>query len=162
MSTEKVYPIPTDLAANCHIDEQTYLSMYQQSISSPDEFWAEQANQFVEWYSPWTTVSSEDFVGANIKWFEGATLNVSYNCLDRHIAQRGDQTAIIWEGDDPKEDSKISYRELLEKVCQFANALKTKGVKKGDRVSIYMPMIPEAAVARLACARIGSMNCSMD
>ena len=98
MSTEKVYPIPTDLAANCHIDEQTYLSMYQQSISSPDEFWAEQANQFVEWYSPWTTVSSEDFVGANIKWFEGATLNVSYNCLDRHIAQRGDQTAIICTG----------------------------------------------------------------
>ena len=158
MSTEKVYPIPTDLAANCHIDEQTYLSMYQQSISSPDEFWAEQANQFVEWYSPWTTVSSEDFVGANIKWFEGATLNVSYNCLDRHIAQRGDQTAIIWEGDDPKEDSKISYRELLEKVCQFANALKTKGVKKGDRVSIYMPMIPEAAVAMLACARIGAVH----
>lgn len=158
MSTENVYPVAPEMAANSHIDEKTYLSMYEKSLASPDEFWAEQAQSFVDWYSPWQTVRSEDFVGANIKWFDGATLNVSYNCLDRHLATRGDQTAIIWEGDDPKDDSHITYKELLEQVCRFANALKTKGVKKGDRVSIYMPMIPEAAVAMLACARIGAVH----
>ncbi|MGR8946763.1 MAG: acetate--CoA ligase [Gammaproteobacteria bacterium] len=158
MSTDKVYPVLADLVGKCHIDEPTYLAMYEKSISSRDEFWAEQAEQFVDWYSPWASVASEDFVGGNIKWFEGATLNVCYNCLDRHIEQRGDQTAIIWEGDDPKDDSKITYTQLLEQVCRFANALKAKGVKKGDRVSIYMPMVPEAAVAMLACARIGAVH----
>ena len=158
MSTEKVYPVPSDLVGKCLIDEQTYQSMYDKSISSPDEFWAEQAQAFLEWYSPWDSVRTEDFVGANIKWFEGATLNVCYNCLDRHIDSRGDQTAIIWEGDDPADQSSMTYRELLEQVCRFANALKAKGVQKGDRVSIYMPMIPEAAIAMLACARIGAVH----
>ena len=158
MSTEKVYPVPADFAGRCYIDEQAYVSMYEKSISSPDTFWAEQAESFVDWYSPWASVRTEDFVGANIKWFEGATLNVCYNCLDRHIETRGDQTAIIWEGDDPKDDARISYKQLLEQVCRFANALKAKGVKKGDRVSIYMPMVPEAAVAMLACARIGAVH----
>ncbi len=158
MADEKIYPIPPEIERSSHIDEKAYLSMYQKSISAPEEFWAEQANEFIDWYSTWDTVSSVDFVGANIKWFEGATLNVSYNCLDRHIATRGDQTAIIWEGDDPADDAKITYAELLAQVCQFANALKTKGVKKGDRVSIYMPMVSEAAVAMLACARIGAVH----
>ena len=158
MSTEKVYPVPANLLGKCHIDEQTYQSMYERSISSPEEFWAEQAQTFLDWDAPWSKVKSEDFVGANIKWFEGAKLNVCYNCLDRHIGTKGDQTAIIWEGDDPEDDAKITYKELLEQVCRFANALKSKGVKKGDRVSIYMPMIPEAAVAMLACARIGAVH----
>jgi acetyl-CoA synthetase len=158
MAADKIYPIPTEIAGKAHIDEKTYLSMYEKSISAPDEFWAEQANEFIDWYSPWKTVSSVDFVGGEIKWFDGATLNVSYNCLDRHIDTRGDQTAVIWEGDDPNEDTKLTYKELLAQVCQFANALKTKGVKKGDRVSIYMPMVPEAAIAMLACARIGAVH----
>lgn len=158
MAEGKIYPIQSSAAERCHIDEQTYREMYQRSVENPDEFWSEQAENFIDWIAPWKTVSSVDFVGANIKWFDGATLNVCYNCLDRHIAERGDQTAIIWEGDNPAEDAKISYRELLEQVCQFANALKTKGVKKGDRVSIYMPMVPEAAVAMLACARIGAVH----
>ncbi|MEM7466352.1 MAG: acetate--CoA ligase [Pseudomonadota bacterium] len=158
MSAEKTYPVPTELAKQSLIDEPTYRAMYEKSISSPDEFWAEQAEAFIDWYSPWQNVRSEDFVGAEIKWFEGATLNVSYNCLDRHIEARGDQDAIIWEGDDPNDDSKITYRELLAQVCQFANALRAKGVKKGDRVSIYMPMVPGAAVAMLACARIGAVH----
>ena len=158
MAEEKIYPIPAEIERSCHIDEKTYLSMYEKSISAPETFWAEQANEFIDWYSTWDSVSSVDFVGANIKWFEGATLNVCYNCLDRHIATRGEQTAIIWEGDDPTEDARITYAELLARVCQFANALKNKGVKKGDRVSIYMPMVSEAAVAMLACARIGAVH----
>ncbi|MGR8921393.1 MAG: acetate--CoA ligase [Gammaproteobacteria bacterium] len=158
MSDENVYPVPAAIAAKAHINEQQYAEMYARSLSDPDGFWAEQADQFVDWEKPWDEVSSFDFTTAQIRWFDGARLNVSYNCLDRHLATRGDQTAIIWEGDDPANDKHISYRELHEQVCKFANVLKANGVKKGDRVSIYLPMIPEAAVAMLACARIGAVH----
>ena len=121
-------------------------------------FWAEQADEFVSWFKKWDKVQDCDFNAASIKWFEGAKLNVAYNCLDRHLESRAEQTAIIWEGDDPAVDKKITYRELHEEVCKFANVLKARGVNKGDCVSIYMPMIPEAAVAMLACTRIGAVH----
>ena len=158
MSDAKVYPVPNEIAASAHLDDATYLSMYKQSIDDPDAFWAAQADEFVTWFSRWDSVSDVDFNTADIKWFQGATLNVSYNCIDRHLNSRGDQTAIIWEGDNPEDDKKITYRELHEEVCRFANALKVQNVKKGDRVSIYMPMVSEAAVAMLACARIGAVH----
>ncbi len=153
-----VHPVSPAIAASAYIDEAKYKAMYQHSIDDPDGFWAEQAKAFVTWFSDWDSVSQWDFATANIRWFEGASLNVSYNCLDRHLENRGDQTAIIWEGDSPGEDKHISYRELHAEVCRFANALKSKGVKKGDRVSIYMPMAPEAAIAMLSCARIGAVH----
>src|SRR4030067_773136 len=159
MSGEKVYEIPADIARRAHIGTKKYLELYERSVKDPDGFWAEQAKAFVTWSKPWTRVSdwSYDAKNLHIKWFEGGKLNVSYNCLDRHLAKRGDQTAIIWEGDDPKTDKKLTYRELHAEVCKFANALKSRGVKKGDRVCLYMPMIPEAAVAMLACTRIGAV-----
>ena len=154
----KTHPVTADVVAKAHINEAQYLEMYQRSIEDPDGFWAEQAAAFISWEKPWDTVSSFDFKTAEIRWFEGARLNATYNCLDRHLDKRGDQTAIIWEGDDPAEDKRVTYRELFEEVCRFANVLKSQGVKKGDRVSIYMPMVPEAAVAMLACARIGAVH----
>jgi acetyl-CoA synthetase len=158
MSEVKIHPIDAKIAANAHIDAAKYEAMYQQSIDDPDTFWADQADQFITWYKKWDSVSEWDFNTATIKWFEGGKLNVSYNCLDRHLEKRGDQTAIIWEGDDPSEDRNISYRELHEEVCKLANVLKSRGVEKGDRVCIYMPMIPEATVAMLACTRIGAIH----
>ncbi len=160
MSEEKVYPVPGEFAARAHINAEQYEQMYRQSVEDPDAFWAGQAEQFVTWYKRWDKVSDWRFDPDNlyIKWFEGGQLNVSYNCLDRHLETRGDQTAIIWEGDDPSEDKKITYRELHAEVCKLANVLKSRGVKKGDRVCIYMPMIPEAAAAMLACARIGAIH----
>ncbi len=158
MSEQKVYPVNPDVAANAWIDEEKYQEMYRHSIDNPDEFWAEQAKQHIDWFTPWDKVQEWDYHKAEIKWFEGASLNVAHNCLDRHLETRGDQVAIIWEGDDPAEDRKITYRELHAEVCQFANALKGLGAKKGDRICIYMPMIPEAAVAMLACTRIGAMH----
>jgi acetyl-CoA synthetase len=158
MSQEKVYPVSATLAANAHINSDSYQEMYQRSVDDPEAFWAEQAEQFVSWYKPWDKVLEWDFHQGSIRWFEGAELNVSYNCVDRHLETRGDQTAIIWEGDNPDEDKKISYRELHREVCTFANVLKARGVKKGDRVCIYMPMVPEAAYAMLACTRIGAVH----
>ncbi len=160
MSDGKVYTVPPEVAARAHIDEPKYEHMYKRSVEDPDGFWADLAQQFVTWIKPWTNVSdwSFDAKDLHIRWFEGGKLNVSYNCLDRHLEKRGDQVAIIWEGDDPKVDKKITYRELHELVCKFANVLKEHGVKKGDRVSIYMPMIPEVAIAMLACARIGAIH----
>jgi acetyl-CoA synthetase len=158
MSETKVYDVPADVAAKAYIDDDKYNEMYQRSISDPEGFWAEQAEQFVDWTKPWERVWNWDYDAAKIAWFEGAKLNVSYNCLDRHLATRGDQVAVIWEGDDPAVDKKITYRELHEEVCKFANALKSRGVEKGDRVSIYMPMVPEVVVAMLACARIGAVH----
>jgi len=160
MSEEKIYNVPVDVAKRAWIDAAKYKEMYERSIRDPDGFWAEQAKQFITWSKPWTKVSDWSYDASNlhIKWFIGGKLNVSYNCLDRHLATRGNQTAIIWEGDDPKDDKKITYRELHAEVCKFANVLKTRGVKKGDRVCIYMPMIPEAAVAMLACTRIGAVH----
>ena len=158
MSDAKIYDVPAAFAARGLIDDATYRAMYQQSVDDPERFWAEQAKKFVDWSAPWTRVSDWDFRNPNVRWFEGAKLNVSANCLDRHLATRGDQVAIIWEGDDPSVSKKITYRELHTAVCKFANALKARGVKKGDRVCIYMPMIPEAAMAMLACTRIGAVH----
>ena len=158
MSEVKVYPVPAEMAENAWIDNDKYLAMYERSVADPDGFWAEQANEFVTWFKPWDRVLDWDFNKGHIRWFEGAKLNVSYNCLDRHLATRGDQVAIIWEGDSPDEDKKITYKELHADVCRFANALKDQGVNKGDRVCIYLPMIPEAAIAMLACARIGAIH----
>ena len=132
--------------------------MYTRSIEDSDAFWAEQAEEFIDWFKPWDAVQEWDFHKADISWFKGAKVNVAYNCLDRHLETRPDQTAIIWEGDDPEESRHITYRELHDEVSRFSNALKGLGVKKGDRVCIYMPMIPEAAVAMLSCARIGAVH----
>ena len=140
MTETKVYPVPQALAKSAHIDHERYRKMYQQSIDDPQGFWAEQAEQFVSWGRKWDKVWDWNYNDASIKWFEGATLNASYNCLDRHLETRGDQVAIIWEGDDPAVDKKITYRELHAEVCRFANALKARGVSRDDRVSIYMPM----------------------
>jgi acetyl-CoA synthetase len=160
MSDEKLYPVPAEFAAKSHIDDARYQEMYQRSIDDPEGFWTEQAEQFITWFKPWDKVLdwSYDKKDLHIKWFEGGKLNVCYNCIDRHLDSRGDQVAIIWEGDDPTTDSKITYRELHEHVSKLANVLKARGVKKGDRVCIYMPMIPEAAYAMLACARIGAVH----
>ncbi|MGB1884780.1 MAG: acetate--CoA ligase [Gammaproteobacteria bacterium] len=158
MADNKIYAVSASIAANSHLSREQYERMYAESISDPDAFWAAQAEAFISWDQKWQTVSNVDFHAADIKWFEGGKLNVSYNCLDRHLENRGDQIAIIWEGDEPTEDKKITYRELHKEVCKFANVLKSKGVSKGDRVSIYMPMVPEAAVAMLACTRIGAVH----
>ncbi len=152
------YPVPESVAAAAHINNAQYQQMYQRSIADPDSFWAEQAAHFITWDRQWERVQDWDYDQVAIKWFSGARLNVAYNCLDRHLAACGEQTAIIWEGDDPKADKKITYRELHGEVCQFANVLKSRGVTKGDRVCIYMPMIPEAAIAMLASARIGAVH----
>ena len=160
MSDSKIYPVPEAIAAKAHINADQYATMYARSVEDPEGFWAEQAAQFVTWSKPWDQVLDYSF-GADdlhIEWFKGGKLNVSYNCLDRHLATRGDQVAIIWESDNPNEDRKITYRELHTDVCKLANVLKSRGVKKGDRVCIYMPMIPEAAVAMLACTRIGAVH----
>ena len=158
MSDNKVYPVPADIAATAHIDATKYAEMYKRSVDDPDGFWGDAADEFLTWYKTWDKVSEWDYHTADIKWFLGGKLNVSYNCLDRHLDTRGDQVAIIWEGDNPEEDRKITYRELHTEVSKFANVLKARGVKKGDRVCIYLPMIPEAAVAMLACTRIGAVH----
>ena len=140
------------------IDEAEYFRLYEKSLADPDAFWGEQGKR-LDWIKPYTKVCNASFTGdVSIRWYEDGTLNASANCIDRHLAKRGDQTAILWEGDDPAEDRRVTYRELHESVCRLANALKARGVKKGDRVTIYLPMIPEAAVAMLACARIGAIH----
>src|SRR5690554_4966502 len=156
---QKIYPVSDDAAAKAWIDKEKYQALYQQSIDDPDGFWAEQAKR-IEWFKAPTKIKNTSFDPHNvdIRWFEDGTLNASVSCLDRHLETRGDQTAIIWEGDDPKDSKHVSYRELHAKTCQLANALKELGVRKGDVVTLYMPMIPEAAVAMLACARIGAVH----
>ncbi len=158
MSDNKLYAVPEEISKNAHINESQYKEMYDRSINDADAFWSEQAEQFLTWFSKWDKVQEWNYTTADINWFKGATLNVSYNCLDRHLEQRGDQVAIIWEGDDPTEDRQITYKELHDEVCRFANALKSRGVKKGDRVCLYLPMIPESAIAMLACTRIGAIH----
>ncbi|MBS05128.1 MAG: acetate--CoA ligase [Gammaproteobacteria bacterium] len=158
MSEDRVYPVPADAAARAHIDNDTYLDMYARSINDPDTFWSDRANEFLTWDTPFGRVSTADFHKGEARWFEGGKLNASVNCLDRHIAERGDQVAILWEGDEPTDDAAITFSEALEAVCRLANVLRDRGVKKGDRVCIYMPMIPEAAYAMLACARIGAIH----
>ena len=158
MSESAVYPVPEQWKENAWINQDRYQAMYQQSIENPDQFWAEQAAEFLQWESPWHTVRDVDFAKGEATWFGGGKLNVAVNCIDRHMAERADQTAIIWEGDEPTDDKKISYRELHDRVSRLGNVLRDRGVKKGDRVCIYMPMIPEAAYAMLACARIGAVH----
>ncbi len=160
MAEDKIYPIPPAVAENAWINEEKYNSMYQQSIDDPDTFWGDMAKEFLSFDKEWDKVSNWHF-GADdvsIKWFEGAKLNVTYNCIDRHLPERADQTAIIWESDDPNKSEHISYQQLSDNVNRFANVLKARGAKKGDRICIYMPMIPEAAYAMLACARIGAIH----
>ena len=158
--SDKIYDIPANIADHAYINEQSYQDLYQKSVDDPETFWAEQAEQFLTWSKPWDKVLdwSYDASDLHIKWFEGATLNVSYNCIDRHLEDKADKVAIIWEGDELEDDKKITYRELHEHVNKLANVLKSRGVKKGDRVCIYMPMIPEAGYAMLACARIGAVH----
>ncbi|MEQ9347099.1 MAG: acetate--CoA ligase [Thalassospira sp.] len=154
-----VYPVPGDIAKSALIDKSKYDAMYKQSVEDPDGFWGEHGKR-IDWIKPYTKVKnvSYDAKDLYIKWYEDGTLNVSANCLDRHLEKRGDQTAIIFEGDDPSVSEHITYRDLYERTCRFANALKSMGVSKGDRVVIYLPMIPEATVAMLACARIGAIH----
>ena len=158
MTKEVIYEITEDLKKNALISEDEFDEMYKESILNPNEFWHKQASDHLEWISEWTQVSEYDFSKGKVSWFKGGKINATINCIDRHLEKRADQTAIIWEGDDPKDSTHISYQELYESVCRFANALKERGVSKGDRVCIYMPMIPEAAYAMLACARIGAIH----
>lgn len=158
MSEVKTYPIINNPQQTPHIDEETYHRMYQQSVQDPDKFWSRMAHQFIDWFEPWEKVSDVDYHKADISWFKGGKLNASYNCIDRHLKDKADHTAIIWEGDEPDQQRYISFQELHDEVCRFANALKARGVKKGDRVCIYMPMIPEVGYAMLACARIGAIH----
>ena len=152
--SEKIYDVPAEWKKRAYLDDAKYQDMYAASIKDPNAFWAEQAKR-IHWMKQFSKVKNTSFAKPNvsIKWFEDGATNAAYNCIDRHLHARGNQTAIIWEGDDPKESKKITYRELHDEVCRFANILRNRNVKKGDRVTIYMPMIPEAAYAILACAR---------
>ena len=154
-----VHPVSDEWASRAHVDNDKYLEMYKASIDDPEAFWGEHGKR-VDWIKPFSKVknTSFDYDNVSIKWYEDGTLNVAANCIDRHLATRGDQVAIIWEGDEPTDDKTITYRELHAEVCRFSNVLKSMGAKKGDRITIYMPMIPEAAYAMLACARIGAVH----
>ncbi|TAL80313.1 MAG: acetate--CoA ligase [Beijerinckiaceae bacterium] len=158
--SEKTYPVSAEWAKRAYIDAAKYAEMYARSINDPEEFWGEDARRRIDWIKPFTKVKNTSFArdAVSIKWFEDGVTNVAVNCVDRHLATRADKTAIIWEADDPNEARHISYRELHGHVCRFANVLKSRGIKKGDTVTIYMPMIPEAAYAMLACARIGAVH----
>ena len=159
MAETKVYDVLPHAAERALIDDATYQAMYRRSIEDPEGFWADMANEHVHWFRKWDRVADWSFEGdVGIRWFDGARVNVSYNCLDRHLEERGDKPAILWEGDEPGDERRITFRELHAEVCRFANVLKSRGVEKGDRVCVYMPMVPEAAVAMLACARIGAVH----
>ncbi len=159
MSEHDLCPVPADWAQNALVDEAKYNEMYAQSIDDPEAFWGEQGKR-IDWIKPYTQVKDVSYArdDLHIRWYQDGTLNASVNCLDRHLATRGDQTAIIWEGDDPNDSKSLTYRELYEEVCRFSNVLKANGAKKGDRITIYLPMIPQIAVAVLACARIGAVH----
>jgi len=158
MSETHIYPVPAEVAKRALVDNDGYLKMYQASVDDPEAFWAEHGKR-IDWIKPYTQIKDVDYNNkVHIKWFHDGTLNASANCIDRHLATRGDQTAIIWEGDDPKDSKTITYRQLHEEVCRLANAMKARGIKKGDVVTIYMPMVPEAAYAMLACTRIGAIH----
>ncbi|TRO34719.1 acetate--CoA ligase [Pseudomonas sp. ALS1131] len=152
------HPVQDAVRQRAHLDNDAYLRLYQQSVEQPDTFWAEQAKAFLDWFKPWDQVHASDLKQGRAEWFRGGKLNVAYNCIDRHLEKRGEQIAIIWEGDNPAESAHITYNKLHHNVSRLANVLKRRGVKKGDRVCIYMPMIPEAAYAMLACARIGAVH----
>jgi acetyl-CoA synthetase len=157
--SEKVYAVPSAWKKKAYVDEAGYKAMYAESVKSPAKFWAKQAKR-IDWFKAPTKIKNTSYAYDNvsIKWYEDGVTNVSVNCIDRHLKKRGNQTAIIWEGDNPYDDKKITYRELHEHVCRLANVMKKHGVKKGDRVTLYMPMIPEAAYAMLACTRIGAVH----
>ena len=157
--SEMLYKVPENWPAQAYVDDAGYRDMYAQSVRDPEGFWGDHGKR-IDWIKPYTWVKRTSFAPGNvsIEWFGDGTTNVSLNCIDRHLAKRADQVAIIWEGDDPKESKSITYRQLHDEVCRFANVLKAHGVKKGDTVTIYLPMIPEAAYAMLACARIGAVH----
>ena len=152
------HPVAEAVQQRAHLNDGDYQRLYRQSVEQPEAFWAEQAKQFLDWFTPWQSVHHVDMRKGHATWFKGGKLNVSYNCIDRHLEQRGEQIAFIWEGDDPSESAHITYNKLHHHVCRLANVLKERGVEKGDRVCIYMPMIPEAAYAMLACTRIGAVH----
>ncbi len=154
----ELYPVPDFMLERCYINDEQYQAMYQRSVEDPEAFWAEQADKFLDWEQKWHTVVTADLPKGNIQWFDGGALNVTVNCIDRHLPDRAEQTAIIWEGDDPGLDAHITYQALADAVGRLANGLRARGVNKGDRVCIYMPMVPEAAYAMLACARIGAIH----
>ena len=158
MSDSFIYDISDHIVSKAHINEIQYTEMYQRSVSDPNRFWAEQAECFLDWFRKWDTVCDFNFAKGHIRWFEGAKLNVTYNCLDRHLEKRGNQLALVWESDDGSIVRRITYRELFEEVCRLSNVLRSRGIKKGDRICIYMPMIPESIVAMLSCARIGAIH----
>src|SRR4026208_1597820 len=157
--SDKVYPVPAEWAKRAYVNAESYQAMYDRSVSDPEGFWSE-AGRRLQWIKPYTRAKNTTFGPGpvDIRWFGDGTINVSANCIDRHLATRGDQIAIIWEGDNPDESERITYRQLSERVQRFANFMKKHGLKKGDRVTIYLPMIPEAAYARLACTRIGAVH----
>ncbi|MFL2499451.1 MAG: acetate--CoA ligase [Porticoccaceae bacterium] len=158
MSDKLIYSVAENWSADCWIDADKYKDMYRQSIEEPDIFWTEQSDLFLSWEKAWDTLSVSDFQTAKASWFIGGKLNIAVNCIDRHLEKSANQTAIIWEGDEPDNDEKVTYKELHEQVSKLGNVLRQRGIKKGDRVCIYMPMIPEAAYAMLACARIGAVH----
>jgi len=158
MSQVQVHPVPESFAKDAHINAETYQEMYRRSIEDSDKFWAEEAEKFIDWEQPWSDVSSYDFSTGEASWFTGGKLNVTVNCIDRHLATKADKTALIWEGDDPSQSEHISYQQLHDEVAKFANGLKKLGVKKGDRIAIYMPMSPQAVYAMQACARLGAIH----
>ncbi|MGX5728361.1 acetate--CoA ligase [Metapseudomonas otitidis] len=153
-----LHPVPEVVRQRAHIDNDTYQRLYRQSVDEPQAFWSEQATRFLHWFKPWDELHHSDLAKGEARWFKGGKMNVAYNCIDRHLDTRAEQIAIIWEGDNPTESAHITYRKLHSNVCRLANVLKARGVKKGDRVCIYMPMVPEAAYAMLACARIGAVH----
>src|SRR5438874_2692486 len=157
--SDKIHPVPSEWKSRAYVDDAKYRAMYERSLKDPNGFWAEEAKR-LHWYKAPTKIKNTSFAPDNvsIKWFEDGVTNVAYNCIDRHLGKRADQVAIIWEGDDPKDDKRITYQELHDEVCRMANILRNRNVQKGDRVTIYMPMIPEAAYAMLACARIGAIH----
>ena len=158
MAKDIVHQVPDRIKENALIGEDEYEKLYKESLDNSEEFWSKQAKEYLEWVSPWQQTCESDLNKGEVSWFIDGKINASQNCIDRHLDKRANQVAIIWEGDDPSVSKSITYQELHESVCRFANALKERGVKKGDRVCIYMPMIPEAAYAMLACSRIGAIH----
>ena len=158
MTKDKIYNPPQEIIDKANISEADFEKLYKMSIDDPENFWSSQAEEYLDWNTKWTQVKEANLTNGDISWFKGGKLNVSANCIDRHLAENGNKVAFIWEGDDPKDSKKITYKELHHEVCKFSNVLKLRGVSKGDRVCIYMPMIPEATYAMLACARIGAIH----
>ena len=158
MNKEKIYNVPKDISEHSNVSESEFQVLYKQSVENPDEFWSSQAESYLDWDKKWEEVKNTNIEKGEIAWFSGGKLNASVNCIDRHLPKDKNKIAFIWEGDDPEESKNITYQDLHDEVCKFSNVLKARGVKKGDRVCIYMPMIPEATYAMLACARIGAIH----